>query len=76
MDKQIRALYVFFYKNDRIAYHNLGDKYEIRYFVEKYVIFGSPLYFRLMETKSKEAREEWGKDEVFHSRNIKDIKYK
>lgn len=42
-----------------------------RFFVEQYVIFGSPLYFKFLEIKSKETREEWGREAIHHSRGIK-----
>lgn len=45
-----------------------------RSFVESYVVFGSPIYFKFLEIKSKEAREEWGRHAINHSRNIKNIK--
>jgi len=43
-------------------------------FVERYVVFGSKLYFKTLELKSKEAREEWSREAVYHSRNIRSIK--
>jgi hypothetical protein len=43
-------------------------------FVERYVMFGSKLYFKILELKSKEAREEWSREAVYHSRNIKNLR--
>lgn len=47
-----------------------------RDFISKYVVFGSNLYFRFLELKSKDAREEWGREAVYHSRNIKNVRRK
>lgn len=46
-----------------------------RQFIEQYIVFGSQLYFKFLEIKSKEAREEWGREAVHHSRNIKNLRY-
>ena len=45
-----------------------------RSFVERFVVFGTPLYFKFLEIKSKEAREEWGREAAHHSRDIKKIR--
>jgi hypothetical protein len=45
-------------------------------FIQRHTVFGSSLYFRVLEIKSKEAREEWGREAVHHTRSLKNIRKK
>lgn len=86
MDPIIKSLYLFFYGKPRVlkyiknsippkvALERLFRTNGSREFIEKYIKFGSQLYFRLLEIKSKEAREEWGREAVHHSRDVKNVR--
>ena len=87
MDPIVKSLYMYFYGNKGLALKYI--KYAIlphgaleilcmtggsRAFLDKHVKFGSNLYFRLLEMKSKEVREEWGREAVHHSRSLRNVK--
>jgi len=89
MDPLVKILYLYFYKKEIKAqflkYTNVtipsNKSIErlfmsdgTRDFVEKHVVFGSKLYFKFLEIKSKEAREEWGREAIHHSRSLRDVK--
>jgi hypothetical protein len=92
MDKLMRTLYLYFYKEPDMRAYNLAKQVKTpavlhpksieklfrydgtRAFVEKYVVFGSQLYFKFLEIKSKEAREAWGREAIHHLRDIKNIR--
>ena len=91
MDPLVKTLYLYFYKKEVKAqflkYTNVtipsSKSIErlfytagARVFVERHVAYGSTLYFKLLELKSKEVREEWGREAIFHSRNLKNVRRK
>ena len=89
MDPLIKTLYLYFYQKETKAqflkYTNVtipsNKSIErlfmldgTRDFVEKHVVFSSKLYFKFLEIKSKEAREECGREAIHHSRSMRDVK--
>jgi hypothetical protein len=82
MDRLMKTMYLYFYRKPsmfEIKYSiKAGTNIErlfkndgTRTFVENYAVFGSELYFKFLEIKSKEAREEWGREAVYHTRPLK-----
>ena len=76
MDKTIKFLYIKMYAKGVKDYSMLFRYPQTASFIRKYAAFGSTLYFRGLEAKSKEAREEWGRHAVHHTRNIRNVRHK